>query len=114
MRRAPFFKRSLSRDLLLGIAMSVFVFVCAFAWGGPFLSTASYETQHATFAGTVARDGAQLVLRDDTGRVYSLDDPQQAQPFEGKAVTVTGTLDPGAHVLHVDQIEVDQIEPARG
>lgn len=113
MRRVHLLKRDLFRDLLLGIAMSVVVFACALALGGPFLSRASYgatlETPRATFVGTVRCDGGQLVLRDDAGRVYHLDDTQQAEPYEGKAVTVTGTLDPSAQVLHVERIE-----PTRG
>ena len=111
MRRIQFFKRGLFRDLFLGIAASAFVFVCALAWGGPFLSTAANaataqaQAQHATFTGTVMRNGEQFVLRETSGQIYRLDDPRHAQPFEGKAVKITGSLDAEAHLIHVERIE---------
>lgn len=114
MRSFRLLKRDLFRDLLLGISASAFVFVCALAWGGPFISTVSYaapiqaqqnQAQHSTFIGTVMRDGEQFVLRDNSGQIYRLDDPQHAQSFEGKAVKVTGQLDAQAHLIHVERIE---------
>ncbi|HEY1766883.1 MAG TPA: DUF5818 domain-containing protein [Terracidiphilus sp.] len=111
MRPIHFIKRGLFRDLLLGIAASAFVFVCALAWGGPFLSTVANaaptqtQGQHATFTGTVMRNGEQFVLRDTSGQIYRLDDPRHAQPFEGKAVKITGSLDAEAHLIHVERIE---------
>jgi hypothetical protein len=111
MRPVHFIKRGLFRDLFLGIAASAFVFVCALAWGGPFLSTASnaatahVQAQHATFTGTVMRNGEQFVLRETSGQIYRLDDPRHAQSFEGKAVKVTGSLDTEAHLIHVERIE---------
>jgi hypothetical protein len=99
-------KRGLFRDLFLGVALSALVFVCALAWGGPFLATQAQQNQaqHATFTGTVVRAGEQFVLREASGRIYRLDDPHHAQPFEGKVVKVTGTLDAAAHMIHVEQI----------
>jgi Protein of unknown function (DUF5818) len=113
MRPVPLFKRDLFRDLSLGIAMSAMVFVCALAWGNPFLLTSSpaapapAETgaQQTTFQGTVLRDGGQFLLRQSSGRVYKLDD-DNAQPFEGRLVKVSGTLDPGAQLIHVERIEL--------
>jgi len=58
-----------------------------------------------TFTGTVAKDGDQLVLRDSSGNVYTLDDTEQAQKFVGKQVKVTGRLDADAKMIHVDSIE---------
>ncbi len=110
MRYLPLIKRnSLFRELFLGVAISVFVFVCALAWGGPFLlrasSGAAVHAQLNTFTGTVVRTGEQFELRATSGQVYRLDDPQHAQSFEGKAVTVTGTLDAQADLIHVEQIQ---------
>jgi hypothetical protein len=106
--------QSVKRELFLGIALSAFVFMCALAWGRPFISIGSFEApvqaqqsqpQTATFTGTVLRNGEQFMLRDSSGQIYRLDDPQHAQPFEGKAVKVTGTLDREARVIHVERIE---------
>jgi hypothetical protein len=51
------------------------------------------------------RNGEQFVLRESSGQIYRLDDPQHAQPFEGKAVKVTGQLDTEAKLIHVQRIE---------
>jgi hypothetical protein len=112
MRPAPIFKRDLFRDLFLGMAMSVFVFVCALAWGGPFLATptpnpaaqAASRVQQTIFRGTVLRDGAQFLLRQASGQIYRLDDENHAQLFEGRTVTVNGTLDSGSELIHVERI----------
>jgi hypothetical protein len=113
MRTLPFFmKKSLFRELFLGIAASVLVFACALAWGGPFLSSVTSgavrvqqsHTESGTFIGTVVRTGEQFDLHETSGQVYRLDDPQHAQTFEGREVTVTGTLDTEAGLIHVEQI----------
>jgi hypothetical protein len=103
---------SLQRELLLGVALTAFVFVCALAWGSPFVAVPSHGTpvqaqsqaQAASFTGTIERNGEQFVLRETSGQIYRLDDPKDAQAFEGKAVTVIGKLDSGAHMIHVEQI----------
>lgn len=114
MRIVRFVKRDLFRDLLFGIAVSTFVFLCALAWGSPFISTASFgesmlighsTARSAALSGTVVRDGSQFMLRDQAGQVYRLDDSGQAQSFEGKSVKVTGFLDSEARLIHVEQIE---------
>jgi hypothetical protein len=46
-----------------------------------------------------------LVVKDD---VYRLDDQGQAEPFAGKKVKATGTVDAKTHTLHVLKIEEDQ------
>ncbi|HZP03284.1 MAG TPA: DUF5818 domain-containing protein [Terracidiphilus sp.] len=114
MRIVRFVKRDLFRDLLFGIAVSTFVFLCALAWGSPFISTASFgepvqmrptPARSAALSGTVVRDGSQFMLRDGAGQVYRLDNPNQVQLFEGKSVKVTGVLDSEARLIHVEQIE---------
>jgi hypothetical protein len=55
--------------------------------------------------GTIVKDGSDFVLRASTGDVYRLDMPSKAQPFEGKAVKVTGKLEETAKLIHVDNIE---------
>jgi uncharacterized protein YdeI (BOF family) len=104
----------LKRDLTLAVAISALVFMCALAWGKPFVSVGSAEApvqaqqgqaQTGTFTGTVLRHGEQFVLRDAAGQIYRLDDPRDAQTFEGKAVKVTGKLDAEARLIHVERIE---------
>ncbi len=103
---------SLKRELLLGVALTAFVFVCAWAWGSPFVAVpanpapvqAQSQAQAATFTGTIERNGEQFVLRETSGQIYRLDDPKDAQAFEGKSVTVTGRLDANARMIHVQRI----------
>jgi uncharacterized protein YdeI (BOF family) len=110
---------SLKRDLTLAAAISALVFMCALAWGRPFISSGSAEApvqaqqtqaqqgqgQTGTYTGTVLRNGEQFVLRDAAGQIYRLDDPREAQTFEGKPVKVTGKLDTDARLIHVERIE---------
>jgi uncharacterized protein YdeI (BOF family) len=102
----------LGRDLFLAFALTAFVFMCALAWGSPFVSTGAFaataqasQAQTTVFTGTVMRNGEQFVLRDAGGQIYRLDDPQHAQSFEGKTVKVTGKLDSDTKLIHVVRIE---------
>ncbi len=63
------------------------------------------KAQSKTFTGTVVKAGDSYALRDSTGQLFKLDDAERAQPFEGKAVKVTGQLDEQAMVIHVESIE---------
>lgn len=103
---------SLKREVILGAALTAFVFVCAWAWGAPFVAptasaataTVQSQSQAATFSGTIQRNGEQFVLREASGQIYRLDDPRDAQPFEGRSVTVTGKLDSSEKLIHVERI----------
>lgn len=105
---------SVKPDLTLAVLVSAFVFLCALAWGSPFVAAnpvavpaqaQQTQAQKTTFTGTILRNGEQFVLRDTAGQIYKLDDPQHAQPYEGKAVKVTGKLDAEAKLIHVERIE---------
>ncbi len=63
------------------------------------------QSQSSTFTGTIMRHGEDFILRDSSGQMYKLDDPDRAKPYEGKAVKVTGQLDQQAMVIHVQSIE---------
>lgn len=125
--------QSIKRDLGFGLVVSVLVFAGALAWGYPFEAAASGpqsatvssqaqqqpgqaqqqpgqmqsqdQPQSKTFTGTIAKSGSTYVLRDSSGQTYKLDAPDQAQSFEGKAVTVTGQLDPQSNTIHVESIQ---------
>jgi uncharacterized protein YdeI (BOF family) len=126
--------RSIKQDLAVGFGLSALVFTCALAWGSPFVSSSSSATssdpslasaqdqpqqapsqppeesqqpqdKSITLTGTVVRDAGQFLLRDSSGQVYKLDDPERVKPFEGKAVKVVGQLDSDAELIHVETIE---------
>jgi hypothetical protein len=105
---------SIKRDLTFGMCLSALVFLCALAWGSPFIGAGSGATavqaqqgrpQSVIFTGTVMRNGEQFLLRESSGPIYRLDDPEHVQPFEGKVVKVTGKLDTDAKLIHVERIE---------
>ena len=103
--------KMLKREIYLFFSATAFVVLCAWAWGGPFVASATspaaveaqaQPTQGASaWAGTVQRDGNQLVFRAATGQVYRLDRPQEAQAFAGQPVTLTGDLDAHSGMVHV-------------
>ncbi|MDR3725925.1 MAG: DUF5818 domain-containing protein [Terracidiphilus sp.] len=110
--------QTIKRDLSFGAALSALVFTCALAWGSPFVVTGAgtmpahvqdtpqqEQNKSAIFTGTVVKDGELYVLRDFSGQVYKLDDPERAKPFEGKSVKVKGQLDAEAKLIHVEEIE---------
>lgn len=105
--------KSLTRSLAVGFSAGVLALACTLAWGSPAaaLTTPTTHMQEQdqaksqTFAGTVVKAGDAYVLRDSSGAAYKLDDSAKAQPFEGKAVKVTGKLDPESKTIHVESIE---------
>jgi hypothetical protein len=122
------FMQLTKRWMFLGSCLCMLVLTGVSAWGTPFAGiggTAAFPAKQeqpkqeqakpdqpaqepaksTTFTGTVVRDGEQFVLRDSAGGVFKLDDTARAQPFEGKAVKVTGRLDEEAKLIHVDSIE---------
>ena len=102
------------RDMYLCAAVTVFVIVCALAWGSPFVGTSprtgrvfaeARQAEQMVLHGAILRDGAQLILRDSSGAIFHLDDFQQADDFVGKTVTVTGRLEAASRVIHIERIE---------
>jgi photosystem II stability/assembly factor-like uncharacterized protein len=104
---------SLKREVLVGMALAVSVILCAWAWGKPFLvspapagqSQTQSRTQSTSFAGTIERAGEQFFLRAESGRIYQLDDARDAQRFVAQPVAVTGWLEAGSQLIHVQRIE---------
>ena len=114
---------SLKRDVSSGLGLGALVFGFALTWGSPMLRTISVpvlaqgqeqsqqqqpqpdRAKSATFTGTVVRNGEQFVLRNASGTIYRLDNAARVQPFEGKAVKVTGRLDEEAKLIHIDSIQ---------
>lgn len=126
--------QSIKRDLSVGLTVTTLLFAGALAWGSPFVGAASgsaaaqaqeqqmqpQQTQpgqaqpdqaqpqqgkSTTFTGTVVKSGSEFALRDSSGQVFKLDNPETAKPYEGKAVKITGQLDEQAKLIHVESIE---------
>ena len=69
-------------------------------------ATAPNQQQTQSFMGKIAKSKDGYVLRDEASSVtYKLDSEEQAKPFVGKNVKVTGTLDPATSTIHVVSIE---------
>jgi hypothetical protein len=58
-----------------------------------------------TFTGIVSKEADSYVLKVADSSFYKLDDQNQVQPFEGRRVQVTGTLDTSLNLIHVDKVE---------
>jgi Protein of unknown function (DUF5818) len=71
----------------------------------PSTAQSAQGQQPQTFMGKIARSKGELVLTDDSGTSYKLDNADQAKQFVGKSVKVTGTLDTGSNTIHVTNIE---------
>jgi Protein of unknown function (DUF5818) len=64
------------------------------------------QPQSKVFTGTIAKNGDQFVLREDSSRsMFQLDDQQSAGKFVGKRVNVTGVLDASNNIIRVQSIE---------
>jgi hypothetical protein len=58
------------------------------------------------FTGTIVKTDGVYVLKVSSTNQYQLDDQEKAKQFEGKQVTVGGTLDAKGSNLHVINIEL--------
>lgn len=65
----------------------------------------STQGQSQTFMGKITKSKGDLVLKDDAGTSYKLDNAEQANKWVGKSVKVTGTLDATTNTIHVTNIE---------
>lgn len=59
-----------------------------------------------TFLGRITQKEGKFVLVDTNNKAtFQLDDQEKAKPFDGKAVKVTGKLDPDNNIIHVLDIQ---------
>ncbi len=63
------------------------------------------EAETQTFTGQIAQHEGKYVLQGEDNKAYQLDDQEKAKEFNGKKVTVTGTLDEQSMTIHVTEIE---------
>jgi hypothetical protein len=55
-----------------------------------------------SFTGTIVKSGAKWMFQDAaSGNTYDIDHQDEVQKFEGKKVTVHGTLDANAKMIHI-------------
>jgi glucose/arabinose dehydrogenase len=59
----------------------------------------------SSFTGTMAKEADGLVLKVSETTTYKLDAQRQVERYEGQRVRVTGTLESGVNLIHVDRIE---------
>jgi hypothetical protein len=71
----------------------------------PSMGQQSTQGQTQTFMGKITKSKGDLVLKDDAGTSYKLDNADQAKQWVGKSVKVTGTLDATTNTIHVTNIE---------
>jgi hypothetical protein len=67
--------------------------------------SASKTPTAQTFTGTISKESDSYVLKVSDTTSYKLDNEQEVQPYEGKRVQVTGTLDRSINLIHVDKVE---------
>lgn len=58
-----------------------------------------------TFTGTVDKESGNYVLKVTDSTSYKLDNDSQVEPYVGRRVQVTGTLDRSINLIHVDKVE---------
>ncbi len=64
------------------------------------------QPEGTTFIGTILKNGDNFVLTDTTTKLrYILDNAEKARPYEGKTVTVTGSVEIASNLIHVESIQ---------
>jgi Protein of unknown function (DUF5818) len=59
----------------------------------------------SSFTGTISKEADGFVLKVSETTNYKLDAQRQVEQYEGQRVRVTGTLETGVNLIHVDRIE---------
>jgi hypothetical protein len=59
----------------------------------------------SSFTGTISKEADGFVLKVSETTNYKLDAQRLVEQYEGQRVRVTGTLETGVNVIHVDRIE---------
>ena len=57
-------------------------------------------------SGTIAKDGKTCILKISGADSLQIEDVEQARPYEGKQVAITGSLDQKTNSLQVTSIEL--------
>jgi hypothetical protein len=67
--------------------------------------TEEAKLKPVTLTGTVLKNGADYYLKDSGGTLYQLDASEKAEPLVGKSVKVSGKLEVGTNLVHVETID---------
>jgi len=68
--------------------------------------SATNASKTTTIFGRITRESGAYVLVESASKVhYSLDDQKTAKKYNGRAVFITGTMDPASKSIHVQTIE---------
>ncbi len=71
------------------------------------ISQTTPQPEAKTFTGRILKSGENFVLSDLVTKArYLLDNQDEARPYEGKNVKVTGTIDVANNMIHIETIEV--------
>ena len=69
-------------------------------------SEPTHEAATTTFAGTIVKHGDKYMLRDTANKkTYMLEGADELKQYEGKNVTVIGSLNPDTNTIRVEKIE---------
>jgi len=63
------------------------------------------ETEAQTFVGQIMNHDGKYALHGEDGKTYQLDNQDKAKDFDGKKVTITGSLDEENMMIRVSEIE---------
>jgi NAD(P)-dependent dehydrogenase (short-subunit alcohol dehydrogenase family) len=62
----------------------------------------SQKTGVQTFTGSIVKSGTKYMFQDAaSGNTYDIDHQDEVQKFDGKKVTVHGTLDANSNTIHI-------------
>jgi cytoskeletal protein RodZ len=62
----------------------------------------SQKTGVQTFTGSIVKSGTKFMFQDAaSGNTYDIDHQDEVQKFDGKKVTVHGTLDATSNTIHI-------------
>ena len=91
--------------LLLPVALSGGLLLGQESQAQPAPSPQHQSESQQQISGKIERsDGGKYVLVDSSGTMYQLDDQNAAKKFEGKKVTVSGSVDTNSSTIHVERI----------
>jgi hypothetical protein len=68
-------------------------------------AAATQSPTASSYTGTVGKEGNDFVLKVSETTTYKLDSRQEIEQYDGQRVRVTGTLESGVNIIHVDRIE---------
>jgi len=72
---------------------------------GPSAQESDQAATLQTFTGTISKQSDSYFLKVSDSSSYKLDNQSRVQPYEGRRVQITGTLDRSINLIHVNKVE---------